>query len=166
MCEDFEIELDTSDMLTTVTSIADPSDPYGPAFRLQRTGKAVDYGRREIAIDTDVIASTEENPDWEDELGDIGRGVLAKEGGGDLRLRTRWNSANAPWGLDDVWLQDRIPVTLPDWFGGEVDMRVTDVTVTVEPMPPRGAEDPVYWIEYGWDALVTDLIDGDPDQDT
>jgi hypothetical protein len=166
--ERFEIDFDTSELLTNVTAIADPSDPFGPKYRMSRTAKADNYGRRELAIDTDVIAHNDDNPDWEQELYDAGRALLKTDGGGFLRVRTTWNSSKAPWSLSDVWLQDIVTIDLPDCVGGPQECRVTDVSVTLEPMPPRGEAPPVYWIEYGWDALVRDIDmeDGDPDQES
>lgn len=164
---DWDVQLDTSELLTNVTAIADPSDPYGPKFRMSRTARADDYGRHDVAIDTDVIATPAENPDWEDELYDAGRAVLKVGGGGLLRLHTMWLSDRAPWNFGDVWLQDRVTAELPDYFGGNQLVRCTDVTVTLERMPPRGASAPIYFVEMGWDALVRDIdvTDGDPDQE-
>ena len=164
----WDIELDTSELLTNVTAIADPSDPFGPKYRMSRTAMADDYGRREVSIDTDVIAHNDDNPNWEDELYDAGRALLKVGGGGFLRLRAMWLSDRAPWPIGDVWLQDWVTVTLPAYFGGNTLMRCTDVAVTLEPMPPRGVDAPIYFVEYGFDALVTDLdiTDGDPDQES
>lgn len=168
-CHDWQVSLDTSELLTNVTAIADPSDPFGPKFRMSRTARAVDYGRREVSIDTDIIALNQENPDWEQDLYDVGGGLLKVQGGGFLTLRTVWLSNNAPWNFGDVWLQDRVTVDLPAVLGGPASMRCTDIAVTLEPMPPREGGDsaPIYWVEMGWDALVRDLdvTDGDPDQD-
>lgn len=163
---DWNVVLDTSELLTNVTAIADPSDPFGPKFRMSRTAMANVYGRRDVSIDTDIIATTAENPDWEDELYDAGRAVLRSGGGGHLQLRTMWVSSKAPWDFGDVWLQDTVTVTLPAFFGGDTLMRCTDITVTLEPMPTRGVDAPVYWVEMGWDALVTDLqiTDGETDE--
>lgn len=167
--EDWNIQFDTSELLTNVTAIADPSDPYGPKYRMVRTARAIDYGRRETSIDTNIIALNEDNPGWEEEMYDACRAVLRVNGGGFLTLRTMWLSDRAPWTLGDVWLQDRITVTLPEWFGGDQVMRCTDVTVTLEAMPPRdnGALPPIHFIEYGFDALVEDfdIEEGDPDQE-
>lgn len=165
---DWNIELDTSELLTNVTAIADPSDPYGPKYRMSRTAMADNYGRREVSIDTDVIALNEENPDWEDELYDAGRALLKVGGGGFLTLRIMYLSHQAPWNFGDVWLQDRITATLPTWFGGDQEMRCTDVAITLEPMPPHDGGAPIYFVEQGFDALVEelDIIDGDPDQES
>jgi hypothetical protein len=167
MCENFEIQMDTSDLITNITVLADPTDPFGPIKRMSRTAKADNYGRRETAVDSDIIVDTDENPDWEDEMYDFGHGILKTDGGGELRVKATWNSKNAPWTLHDVWLQDRVDVVLPTWFGGTQNMRVTDVTVTIEAMPPRASAPPIYWIEYGFDKLVRDIevTDGDPDGD-
>jgi hypothetical protein len=172
-CQLFEPVLDTAEMLTNVTAIADPSDPFGPKYRMSRTAKAITYGRREDAIDTDIIALNEENPDWEDELYDVGRGLLRQYGGGFFTLHTRWDAHAAPWSLADVWLQDSVAVEMPDGpfrdaLGDSVDMRVTEVMVTLEAMPPRGDRPPIYWVDYWWDALVRDIDmeDGDPDQES
>ncbi len=164
----WELELDTSELLTNVTALAHPSDPYGPKYRMSRTAMADNYGRREDTIETDVVALNEENPDWEQELYDAGHGLLKEMGGGLINLRTIWLSNNAPWNLGDVWLQDTVELVLPDFFGGNTFARCTDVTVTLDPMPTRpGGLAPIYWVEMGWDALVTDLDveDGDPDQE-
>ena len=169
-CQSFDIELDTSELLTQVTAIADPSDPFGPRFHMSNIFEnghflAFFYGRREVAIDTDIIANTHNNPDWEDELRAAGHGLLKQYRGGALTLHAMWTSNKAPWSMGDVWLGDIVSVELPDVFGGTQDMRVTDVTVTLEAMPPRGAQPPVYWIEYNFDALVTDLAVIDEDLD-
>lgn len=163
---DWSVSLDTSELLTNVTAIADPSDPYGPKFRMSRTAKADNYGRRELSIDTDIVALNQKNPDWEQELYDAGSGLLKVQGGGYLTLRTMWLSSKAPWDFGTVWLQDRVNVELADIFGGTASMRCTDITVTLEPMPPRGTDAPIYFVEMGWDGLVRDLdvTDGDPDQ--
>ena len=134
---------------------------------MSKTTMADEYGRREEAIDTDVVADGELNPDWEDELHDAGHALLKERGGGLLHLKTIWLSDNAPWELGDVWLQDTVLGDFPEFFGGTTRIRCTDVTVTIDPMPPRnaGTEAPIYWVEMGWDALIADLDveDGDPD---
>ncbi len=164
---DWDIEFDSSDMVTTVTAFANNSDPYGPKHTLVRNLTADDFGRRETTIDTDVIALDEKNPNWEQDLEDAGRGLLKEIGGAQIRLNTTWLSDRAPWDLGAVWLQDTATATLPDFFGGDRLMRCTDVTVTLDPMPPRagGTEAPIYWVQMGWDALIhdADMIDGDPD---
>lgn len=171
MCEDFHVTLDTSELLTNVTAIASATDPYGPKYRMSRTAMADNYGRREVAIDTDIIALNQKNPDWEQELYDAGRALLKVQGGGILNLHTKWNSSIAPWSMADVWLEDSVTVQFSDEdadiFGASVDMRVTMVTVTVEPMPPHNGGPPIYWIEYDFDAVIRDLDieDGDPDQE-
>ena len=180
MCNEFHVVLDTSELLTNVTAIASASDPYGPKYRMSHLASAGpanytanDYGRRETSIDTDIIALNQKNPDWEQELYDAGRAILRVQGGGMLTLHTKWNSTIAPWSMADVWLEDIVTVEFSDEdadiFGTSVDMRVTMVTVTVEPMPPtqQGTGPPVYWIEYDFDALIRDLDmeDGDPDQE-
>jgi hypothetical protein len=161
----WEAELDTSELLTTVSMLASNSDPYGPKHRMVRTARADDLGRREEAIDTSVIADDETNPNWEDELYDAGHALLKERGGGLLNLKTTWLSDNAPWELGDVWLQDSVMADLPDFFGGPTRVRCTDVTVTIDAMPPRGTEAPIYWVDMSWDALIADLDleDGDPD---
>lgn len=165
--QDWDIELDTSELLTNVTAIADPSDPFGPKYRMSRTAKADNYGRREQTIDTDVVALNEENPDWEQELYDAGRGLLRAQGGGNLKLSVSYLSDRAPWNLGDVWIQDTCTAVLPDYFGGNQRVRCTDVSVTLEPMPPRGALPPIYFVQQSFDAVVGDLDmeDGDPDQE-
>lgn len=165
----WEVELDTSELLTTVSILASNSDPYGPKHRMVRTMRADDLGRREEAIDTTVIADLEENPDWEAELYDAGHALLKERGGGLLNLKTTWLSNNAPWDLGDVWLQDSVLADFPVFFGGPTRIRCTDITVTIEAMPPRenGTEAPIYWVDMSWDALIADLDveDGDPDED-
>src|SRR5262245_39915798 len=64
-CSRFEPTLDTGEMLTNVTVLGDPSDPFGPQKKMSRSSYADDYGRRERAEDTDVITDDEDNPDWE-----------------------------------------------------------------------------------------------------
>ena len=166
-CHDWDIEFDSSEMITTVTAFADNTDPYGPKHTLVRNLTADDFGRREATIDTDVIALDEKNPNWLEDLEDAGRGLLKELGGAEIRLKTTWLSHMAPWPLGTVWLQDTATALLPDFFGGDRVMRCTDVTVTLEAMPPRaqGTEAPIYWVEMGWDALIhdDDMLDGDPD---
>lgn len=171
-CQEFEPTLDTSELLTNVTAIADPSDPFGPEYRMSRTAQAITYGRREATIETDVIADTDVNPDWEDELYHAGRALLKTDGGGLFTLRTVWPSNKAPWRLTDVWLDDTITVDLTGTpaaavMGNTVTVLLSDVTVTLERMPQRpGGLAPVYWTECNWIGLITDLqiTDGDPDQ--
>lgn len=169
-CHAFDLELDTSEMLTTVTAFADNSDPYGPKHTVAWNHTADDFGRREATIDTDVISLDEKNPDWLQDLEDAGRGLLKERGGAQLNLTTTWLSNNAPWPLGTVWLQDFATVELPDYFGGDALVRCTDVTVTLDPMPPRnaGTEAPIYWVTMGWDALIhdADIVDGDPDEES
>jgi len=163
----WEVELDTSELLTTVSVLASNADPFGPRHRMVRTMRADDLGRREEAIDTSVVADTDDNPDWEDELKDAGHALLKQRGGGLLHLTTTWLSNNAPWELGDVWLQDSVTADFPIFFGGPSLVRCTDITVTIDPMPPRegGTLAPIYWVDMGWDALIRDfdLEDGDPD---
>jgi hypothetical protein len=68
-----------------------------------------------------------------------------------------------------VWLQDSVLVDLPDFFGGPTRARCTDITVTIDAMPPRnnGTEAPIYFVDMNWDALIADLDveEGDPDGD-
>lgn len=154
---EWEIELDTSELITTVSAIGDPSQPFGPIHDMTRhVGAAITYGRHEIVIDVD---STDH-----DELIDAARAELKVGGGGLLRLHVGWWSDRGPWDLGDVWLQDTVTVTLPDFFTGDQDMRCTDVAVSIEPMPPAGGGDPLYYVEQSFDALVTDIEDGDPDE--
>ncbi len=165
-CHDFDIQFDSSEMVTTVTAFGDNSDPYGPRHTLVRNLTADDFGRRETTINTDIITLDQKNANWLQDLEDAGRGVLREYGGAQITLKTTWLSNNAPWALGDVWLQDTATVTLPDYFGGDRLMRVTDVTVTLEAMPTRpGGVAPIYFVEMGWDALIhdDDMLDGDPD---
>lgn len=169
-CQVFDISFDTSEMLTTVSALADPSDPFGPRHNMARTALADDYGRREDIIETDIIANIDKNPNWADELIAAANGLLKVQGGGQFNLRTAWSSKNAPWTLSDVWLQDKITVDLSGTPAAAVipspilHARLTDVTVTLETMPP-GAPATKYWVECNWDALVqdVDVIEGDPD---
>jgi hypothetical protein len=165
-CHEVDIDFDSSEMVTTVTAFGDNSDPYGPRHTLVRNLTADDFGRRESVINTDIITLDEKNANWLADLEDAGRGVLHEYGGAQITLKTTWLSNNAPWNLGDVWLDDAVSVLLPDYFGGTTTMRVTDVTVTLEAMPPRtGGAAPIYWVEMGWDALIndTDMTTGDPD---
>jgi hypothetical protein len=165
--EGWAVTLDTSDMLTNVTAIADPSDPFGPKYRMSTTATAIDFGRREDTIDTHIIALSQKNPDWEQELLDAGHGLLKERGGGHITLQTHWFSDRAPWEFGAVWLQDSITAILPDYFGGNTLMRCTDAAVTLDPMPTRpGGLAPIYFVEMGFDGLIRDedMIDGDPDQ--
>jgi hypothetical protein len=165
---DFDIEFDSSDMVTTVTAFGDNSDPYGPRHTLVRNLTADNFGRRETVINTDIITLDEKNPNWLQDLEDAGRGVLKELGGAQITVKTSWLSNNAPWAFGDVWLQDSVTMLLPDYFGGDRDMRCTDVTVTLDPMPKRsmGTVAPIYFVEMGWDALIhdDDMLDGDPDE--
>lgn len=169
-CQGFDLSFDTAEMLTTETALADPSDPFGPRHDMARTALADDYGRKEDVIETDIIADFDKNPNWQEELIKAADGVLRTNGGGHFNLRTTWPSKNAPWSLTDVWLQDRINVDLSGTVAANVipsplRARLTDVTVTLETMPSRGALAPVYWVECNWDGLVeeVDVIPGDPD---
>lgn len=153
--QDWNVELDTSELLTTVSAIGDPSQPFGPIHDMVRNLHAADtFGRHEIAIDVD---STDR-----DELIDAARAELKASGGARLVLHTMWIDDRGPWRLGDVWLQDTITAVLPDYFGGSQTMRCTDVSVTLDPLPER------YFIEHTFDALVTDddLEDGDPDEES
>lgn len=164
--QNWEVEVDTSELLTTVSALATNTDPFGPRHKMSKTRMADEYGRREEAIDTDVVADTELNPDWQDELHDAGHALLKERGGGLLRLKTMWLSDRAPWDFGDVWLQDSVLADFPLFFGGPTRIRCTDVAVTIDPMPPReGGQAPIYFVEMGWDALIADLDveDGDPD---
>ena len=150
-----DIELDTVEMLTTVSAIGDPSQPFGPIHDMVRhVGNAVTYGRREIVID---VQSTDH-----DELIDAARAELKVGGGGVLRVHAGWWSDRGPWALGDVWLQDTAAVLLPDYLSGDQDMRCTDITVSVEPM----ADPDLYYVEQSFDALVADIDidDTDPDE--
>jgi hypothetical protein len=165
-CHDIEIEFDSSEMVTTVTAFGDNSDPYGPKHTLVRNLTADNFGRRETVINTDIITLDEKNPNWLQDLEDAGRGVLKEYGGAQITMKTTWLSNNAPWNLGAVWLADSANVLLADYFGGTRKMRCTDVTVTLDPMPPRsGGAAPIYFVEMGWDALINDadMLDGDPD---
>ncbi len=164
----WEPTLDTSELLTNVTALSDPSDPYNK-FRMSRTAMADNYGRHEATIDTDIVALNEENPDWEDELYDAGRSLLKVQGGAFLNLRVMYWSHKAPWNLGDVWLQDRITAVLPSWFGGNQTVRCTEVAVTLDPLAPMQPNGlPPYVVEQSFDALVEDfdITDGDPDQES
>lgn len=166
-CHDWDIEFDSSEMITTVTVFADNSDPYGPKHTLVRNLTADNFGRRETVLNTDIISLDDKNPNWLSDLEQAGRGVLKELGGAQITLKTTWLSHEAPWPLGAVWLQDTAIATLPDFFGGNREVRCTDITVTVDPMPPRnmGTEAPIYFVEMGWDALVhdADMLNGDPD---
>lgn len=166
---DWSVNLDTSEMLTNVTVLSDASDPF-PKYRMVISHFADDYGRREAAVDSNVKADPESNPDWEDDLQDIGHAQLRAYGGAYLTLSASWPMNDPakppPWDLGDVWLADTLDVEVESYFvpDSPVEMRCTDVSVAVEAMPPgTGDADPVYWVTQNFEALVGDITDGDPD---
>ena len=145
----FDVEFDTSDLVTTVSAIGDPMEPFGPRHTMVRTvGMAATHGRREVAVDVDSV-------DLE-ELEDAAEAELKVRSGASLRVHTMWIEGRGPWELGDVWLQDSVDVTVESWFGTTASMRLTEVSVTLDP----GVHT---YVEHIFEALITDLVDGDPD---
>jgi len=152
--QEYSVDYDTSALVTTVSAVGDPSQPYGPIHDMVRDINAANtFGRHEVVIDVD---STDRQ-----ELLDAAAAELKVSRGGFLQVTAMWASDRAPWSLGTVWLQDRVHMHLPAYFGVDVPtlMRCTGITVTLDVESPT-----VYWVEQTFDAHVTDaeLATDDP----
>lgn len=141
---DWQVESDTSDLVTSVSAYGSAEKPWGPQRVPVKTFMADTYGRRELALDVD---STNENY-----LEDAAAAQVAVQGGAHNRVTASWIEGRGPWALGDVWLQDTVSVVLESWFGGTQDMRCTDVSVSLEPVPAE-----IVFIEQSFDTLITDI---------
>lgn len=148
--QSWSVELETSDLVTTVSVIGDQSQPFGPMHHMVRSpGMAITYGRREVVVDVDSTDS--------DELFDAATAELVSRGGALLRVRTMWIEGRGPWQFGDVWMQDRASVVLPAIFGGTQGMRLIEASVSLDP----GTH---VYVEHTFEALVEDITEGDPDE--
>lgn len=150
--QNFEVESDTSDLLTTVSVLGQKNDPFGPRHIGLAAGYADNYGRREAVVEVDA-----ENDD-DGEMTDAGTAELEVRGGARLRVTASWLEGHDPfpWGWGAVWLQDKVTVHLDDFFAGNQNMRCIDITTTLEPGAQQNGDDLVFH-EYTFESLVTDI---------
>jgi hypothetical protein len=161
-CQDWSVELDTSDLLTTVTAIGEQSDPWGPRHNLARTGLGDVYGRREVVIDTDDGGEGDAD-EVRDRLYEAASEELSKRAGARLQVRAKFidGYADSPWTLGDVWLGDTVTLDLPSYFGGSQTGRCTEFSVELAPGIGLDVDAPgIEILEYVFDTLVEDITEG------
>ncbi len=164
-CQAWTVEFDTSDLLTTVTAIGEQSDPFGPRHNLARTSLGDLYGRHEVVFDTD-IGGEDDADEVRDRLYEAASEELAKRAGARLQVRAQFirGTDDAPWtSLSQVWLGDVVTVELPSYFGGNQDMRCTELSVSLETagvdLTGEGTKG-LEVMEYVFDTLVEDITEG------
>lgn len=163
-CQDLNIELDTQDLLTTVTALGEKSDPWGPRHNLARTSMGDVYGRREVVFDTDHGGNGTAE-EIRDELYEAAKEELQRRSGARLQVTATFidGHEDAPWTLGDVWLGDAVTLDLPSWFGGTIEGRCTEFNIELEPgsLAPTGEGVPgLEVLTYVFDALVEDITEG------
>ena len=110
-----------------------------------------------------------ENPDWEDELYDAGHALLKERGGGLLHLQDRRGCRTTRRGsLGTCGCRTRSWCFPTSSVGHTCPLHRCHGHARPDAAAQHGTEAPIYWVEMGWDALITDLDveDGDPDGDT
>lgn len=164
-CQEWTVELDTSDTITTVTAIGEKSDPWGPRHNLARTSLGDVYGRREVVVDSD-IGGEDDAEEIRDRLYEFAAEELGKRAGARLQVRAKFilGHEDAPWtSMSQVWLGDAVTVVLPSYFGGTQDMRCTELNVSIEPggsdLNSEG-EPGLEVMEYVFDTLIDDISEG------
>jgi hypothetical protein len=142
-----EIAFDTTNLVTTVSAVGSPADPFGPIHDVVRDFNAQPFwGRREIVIDVDA------DEDQRPRLIRAAKQELKAQRGATLTVVATWHhNPDGPWNFPAVGLQDKVDVHLDDWFGGTQQMRCTDFSLELDPAAPDD-----YFIEYGLAAQVTD----------
>jgi hypothetical protein len=122
----FEIEDDTSDLLTYVTALGEADEPCGAPLEVRSSTLATAYGRRESTVDSDTRLTTE--------LDQLADHELLVRGRSRRSVKASWIEAAGyrPWTFGDVWLGDTLTVELDSWFGGTQTMRVVTIVVSLE----------------------------------
>lgn len=130
---------DVTEMATYCTGIGDyhGSQPCGPPLVVDFTPERVDYGRREVVITDDA----EDEFTLEDKTAEELRARVASR----IHLSTSWVEGHGPWAFGDVWIGDVVNAELGDEFGGDHDVRLINITASLEP----GKHE---FIEYEWEA--------------
>jgi hypothetical protein len=154
---DFEVQWEGANLVTTVSAVGSAADPYGPVHDMVRDVNAADtFGRREIVIDVNA------DQDTRGRLVRQAKTALKSQRGATLTARATWYKEHGPgWGVNTVGLQDKVHVLLGDHFGGDTDMRVSEISIELEPETP----DENYIEEFTLTARITDadIDDTDPD---
>jgi hypothetical protein len=122
----FEIEAETSDLLTYVTALGQADEPCGAPLEIRSSGLVATYGRREATVDMESQSVSELDQLADQELKVRGRSRLS--------VKASWLDAAGyrPWAFGTVWLGDTVSVTLPAWFGGTQTMRVVSIDLSLE----------------------------------
>lgn len=159
-CITYNVEQDAGELLTTVSAIGSPEDPFGPMHDMVRSGEATIYGRREIALDLD----TTKRP----RLIKKARQMLRARGGALTRVSTTWLdphsslTATRPdlsvgaWPFGAVWLDDTVTVPLASYFGGDDVLRCIEVRCDLE---PTGGE--IRFVSHVFDGLVDTFVESE-----
>lgn len=122
---DFAVEGEASELATYVTGLGGERDaPCGPPLVVDSTALKSTYGRREVVVSADTQD--------EGELAEIVDDELRARGAARTRLSASWIEGDGPWSFGAVWLGDTVTAALGAEFGGNVTMRVIDVTISLE----------------------------------
>jgi hypothetical protein len=163
-CQEWSVELDTSDLLTTVTALGEKSDPWGPRHNLARTSLGDVYGRREVVIDTDHGGDGDAD-EIREQLLDAASEELSRRAGARLQVRAKFIEGRpmAPWTLNGaVWLGANVTLDLPSYLGGTQVGRCTEISVSIVPAGMNGPGTPgIEVLEYVFDTLVGDITEGE-----
>ena len=122
----FEIEAETSDVLTYVTAMGQADEPCGAPLSIRSSALRTTYGRREEVVDNDSDVQTDLDAVADQELKVRGRARTS--------VKASWVEAAGyrPWTLGTVWLGDTVTVSLPAWFGGSLLMRLITMDISLE----------------------------------
>lgn len=139
---DWHFTEDVSEMATYVTGLGDRDDdqPCGPPLVVDFTAERTTYGRREYVIEAETLDEAEMEEKTTQEL----RARVASR----WNLQTAWVEGLGPWSFGTVWLGDIVNVELGAEFGGDADMRLTTIIVTLEPAKPGND----VFVECEWEA--------------
>ena len=115
----------TAELLTYVTAHGTAENPCDRPWVIRPSDLVATYGRREdvISVQTDDT----------DDLTQRADGELRAQGSARLNVQATFLQERLPVGWGAVWLGDRMSVVLPAWYGGTQEMRVTEISRSLEP---------------------------------
>ena len=136
--QDWSFIGDMEEFATYATGVGeDPDGPCGPPALTDYTADRTAYGRREAVIGVDTASEAEL-------LEAITEELRARAASG-KNLRVAWIEGRGPWAFGDVWLGDTVNVELGPEFGGDADMRLINVSISLEPGT-------LEFVELEWEA--------------
>lgn len=129
-CSDWSCVWDMDEFATYVTGLGESqgsaSEVCGDPLVVDYDPLRMEFGRREAVIDTDMTT--------EPELQTKTRAELTARIGSGIELKTGWLEGRGPWSFGTVWLGDTVVGKLGTGFGGDRDVQLTSVSVSLEGM--------------------------------